>query len=212
MTEMTSRLIKVVLVEDHDLVRDFFCEDFSEKNGFQTVGATSDASAADALCRDLRPELLIMDVCTEGGASGLDALARLRPLYPEMKIILMSGYDELSYAPRAKTYGANAFIFKSKSSGFFLEIARKVLNGETYFPEPLKIPVPEGEAPFTNREMEILHLLCKKKSRAEIASLLYISEGTVNKHIERMREKGGFSSTFDMVVDIVSKGWINPNF
>ena len=207
-----AELITVVLVEDHDLVRDLFCEDFSEKNGFQTLGATADASLADELCRDLRPALLIMDVCTEGGASGLDALERIRPLYPNMKIILMSGYDELSYAPRAKKHGANAFVFKSVSSAFFLDIVRRVLNGEAYFPEPLKIPVPEGEAPFTNREMEILRLLCKKKSRAEIADLLYISEGTVNKHIERMREKGGFSSTFDMVVDIVSKGWINPNF
>ena len=212
MIKVKNRLIKVVLVEDHDLVRDFFCEDFSEKNGFQTVGATSDASVVDELCHDLQPELLIMDVCTKGGASGLAALRRLHPLYPDMKIIMMSGFDELSYAPRAKEHGASAFIFKSKNSCFFLEIARRVLKGETYFPEPLKIPVPNGESPFTNREMDILRLLCKKKSRAEIAMMLHISEGTVNKHIERMRKKGEFSSTFDMVVDIVSKGWINPNF
>jgi len=212
MTETTNTLTRVVLVEDHELVLEFFCSDFSEKNGFQTVGTTADASAADDLCRNLKPELLIMDVCTEDGASGLDALQRIRPLYPDMKIIMMSGFDELSYSPRAKEYGANAFVFKSKSPDFFLEIARKVLEGETYFPDAMKIPVPDGEAPFTDREMEIMRLLCKRKSRIEIADILFISEGTVNKHIERMRMKGGFSSTFDMVVDIVSKGWINPNF
>ena len=204
MTESAHQLIKVVLVEDHDLVRDFFREDFSEKNGYQTVGTTSDATEADALCRGLSPELLIMDVCTQDGASGLDALERLRPQYPRMKIIMMSGFDELSYAPRAKALGADAFIFKSKSAGFFLEVRPAV--------EPQKIPVPKGESPYTDREMDILRLLCKKKSRAEIADALSISEGTVNKHIERMREKSGYPSTFDMVVDIVSKGWINPNF
>ena len=212
MTDTGEKLIKVVLVEDHDLVRDFFCEDFSEKNGFHMMGTTGDASLADKLCREFRPDLLIMDVCTEDGASGLDALERIRPAYPDMKIIMMSGFGELSYSPRAKAHGADAFIFKSKGSAFFLETAHNVFGGEKYFPEPMKIPMPEGEAPFTDREMEVLRLLCKKKSRAEIADILFISEGTVNKHIERMREKGGYSSTFDMVVDIVSKGWINPNF
>jgi len=212
MKGMGEAPVKVVLVDDHDLVRDFFCEDFSEKNGYITVGTTADASEADELCRNLQPDLLIMDVCTDGGSSGLDALERLRPQYPDMKIIMMSGFDELSFAPRAREYGANAFIFKSKSSDFFLEISKKVLAGETYFPEPMRIPVPKGETPYSDREMDVLRLLCKKKSRAEIAEILCISEGTVKKHIERMREKGGFSSTFDMVVDIMAKGWINPNF
>ena len=212
MTGTGKEPVRVVLIDDHALVRNSFRSDFCKKNGFQTVGEGASASEVDNICRALRPELLIMDVCTEGNASGLDALERIRADYPEMKIIIMSGFDELSYAPRAKELGADAFVFKSQNSGFFLETARKVMAGGTSFPEPMSIPLPKGEAPFTEREMEILRLLCKRKNRTEIAGILSISKNTVSRHIEKMLEKSDFTSTFDMVVDIVSKGWINPNY
>ena len=210
--ENTEKLIKVVLVEDHHLLRDSFCATFNKDKGFVVVGSTESAAAADDICERYNPDLVLMDVCTESGASGLDALVRLRALYPEMKIIIMSGFDELSYSPRARENGANAFLFKSKSSEFFIETARKVMKGETYFPEDKHIPLPKGETPFTDREMEILRQLCKYKTREMIAEELHISKRTIDRHIENMLAKSGFSSTTELIIYVVSNGWVNPRY
>ena len=205
-------LIKVVLVDDHRVIMDSFRGAFCAENGFAVVAELESASLAEGACKRYRPGLVLMDVCTEGDVSGLDALNRLRPQFPQMKIILMSGFDELSYAPRAKELGADAFVFKSKGLDFFIEISRKVLAGETWFPEPKKIPMPVGEAPLTKREMEILRLLCMHMSNREIGEKLFISENTVKYHKANMLAKTGFSKTMDLVFHMINNGWINPRY
>ena len=208
----TRELVKTIIVEDHHILRESFCETFSEEKGFFVVGDTESADLADKMCYELRPDLVLMDVRTEGGSSGLDALERLRPLYPEMKIIIMSGFDELSYSPRAREHGANAFIFKSKSAGFFIDTAHKVMNGAFYFPEDRKITLPNGETPFTVREMEILRQLCRYKTRETIAGDFDISKRTIDRHVENMLKKSGFSSTTELIIYVIANGWINPQY
>ena len=207
-----SDMVKVLLVDDHKVIRDSFCSIFCAENGFEIVAGLESAALVEGVCRNQLPDLVLMDVCTEGDVSGLDALSRLRPQFPQMKIIVMSGFDELSYAPRAKELGADAFVFKSKGLDFFLEIARKVLSGETWFPEPRKIPMPVGEAPLTKREMEILRLLCMHMSNREIGERLFISENTVKYHKANMLAKTGFSKTMDLVFHMINNGWINPRY
>jgi len=209
---MASQPIRVLLVDDHPIVRDSFRSVFLESGGFTVVHELTAASMAEGVCRLLRPDLVLMDVCTEGGSSGLDVLPGLRKSFPDMKIIIMSGFDEVSYAPRAKALGADAFVFKSKSAEFFLDTALKVMEGGTYFPEPRRIPLPQGETPLSEREMELLRLLCTHKSRAEIADELFISEKTVKRHVENMLAKTGFSSAVELMMYVVSNGWINPNY
>ena len=209
---MTETPVKVLLVEDHRLLWDSFRKIYSAENGFDIVSETGSATDAERLCKSLLPELALMDVCTEGNASGLEALKRLRPAFPAMKIIMMSGFDELSYAPRAKELGADAFIFKSKSLDFFLETTRKVMAGGMYFPEPKKVPLPSGEVPLSEREMEILRLFCMHKSRADIAEQLFISEHTVKRHVENMLRKTGFATIMELVIYVLSNGWINPKY
>ena len=209
---MGNDLIKVLLIDDHHIVRDSFRSIFSESNGFWVINELPSAALAEKACNERMPDLILMDVCTEGGSSGLDALGRLRRIFPGVKIILMSGFDEISYAPRARALGADAFIFKSKSAEFFLDIARRVMRGEAYFPEPKSIPLPQGETPLSEREMELLWHLCAYKSRAEIAEELFISEKTVKRHVENMLAKTGFSSSVELIIYVISNGWINPNY
>ena len=131
---MTSKLIRMVMVDDHLALLDSFHKDFSEENGFTVVAKLASADDADEVCRRLCPDLVLMDVCTEDGASGLDALARLRPEFPDMKILMMSGFDEMSYAPRARELGAQGFLFKSRSFDLFMEAARGVFVGTPISP------------------------------------------------------------------------------
>ena len=209
---MANEIIRIAMIDDHLLFLDSFHAVFSAEAGFEVVAKALSASEADGICQNLHPDLMLLDVCTENNASGLDALARLRPLYPDTKFVLMSGFEEMTYAARARDLGANGFVFKSKPLIYFLEVARGVFEGKTYFPEPGKLPVAEGESPYTGRELEIMQLLCRDMSRHDIAQTLEISEHTVNRHIEKMRAKGGYASVFQMAITVVAKGWITPDY
>ena len=115
---------------------------------------------------------------------------------------MMSGFDEISYVPRAKSIGADAFVYKTKSMDFFLEVTEKVLGGGKYFPEPLSIPLPDGEAPLTDREMEVLRCVCRYMPRADIARELFISENTVKRHLNSVYGKCGVRG-FDELARLV---------
>lgn len=203
-------MIKVLIVDDHESMCDSLKIALESTGEFIVVGQLLTAVHAEIYCDKLQPDLVLMDVCTEGGASGLTATKTLRENYPCIKVVVMSGFDEITYAPRAQEVGAHAFVFKSKSLDYFAEVARGVMQGESYFPEAKTIPMPMGEAPLTEREMEVLRLMCKHLTSKEIAEELYISENTVKYHKSNMLAKTGFTKAVDLAFYMISNGWINP--
>lgn len=201
---------KVLIVDDHESMCDSLFNALKNTGDFVIVGTLKSALYAELYCMKLKPDLVLMDVCTEGGASGLEATKVIREKHPDIKVIVMSGFDEITYAPRAKEAGANAFVFKSKSLDYFVKVAKGVMEGESFFPEPKTIPTSMGEAPLTEREMEILRLICKHMTNKEIAEELFISEHTVKYHKSNMLAKTGFSKTVDLAFHMISNGLINP--
>ena len=203
-------MFKALIVDDHESVCDSLERALANSSDFTVVGRLANAVHAEIYCEKLMPDLVFMDVCTEGGASGLDAIKVLREKFPEIKIIAMSGFDEISYAPRAKEAGAHAFVPKSQSLDHFIETARMVMRGGTIFPETKKFSLSDKESPLTPREMQILRLLCKHMTNEEIAGELCISENTVKFHKKNMLEKTGFANCVDLAFHVISHGWINP--
>lgn len=203
-------MIKVLIVDDHESMCDSLDHALINAGGFTVVGRLPSAVHAELYCAKLKPDLVLMDVCTQGGASGLDATKTIRENHPDVKVIVMSGFDEISYAPRAKEAGAQAFIFKSRSLDYFVRVAKGVMAGESFFPEAKTIPMPVGEAPLTEREMEVLRLLCKHMTNKEIAAELFISENTVKFHKSNMLAKTGFTKSVDLAFYMISNGLINP--
>lgn len=203
-------MIRILIVDDHESMREAIASAFSTTENFAIVGETPNASLTELYCEKLHPDLIFMDVCTEGKTSGLAATKTIKEKYPEIKVIVMTAFDELSYIPRAKAAGASGFVYKNKSLSFFIETAEKVMAGETYFPKPKTVPVPAGAAPLTDREMEILRLMCKHMTNEEIAKELFITESTVKYHKANMLVKTGFSKSIDLAFYMISNGWINP--
>lgn len=203
-------MTKVLIVDDHESMRETLAKTLSEKKDFTVVGEIASAAYALLYCEKLKPDLVLMDVCTEGNASGLAATEEIRQKLPDIKVIIMTAFDEISYVPRAKAAGAHAFVYKSRSLAFFAKVAQDVMNGKNYYPQPKTIPMPMGEAPLTEREMEILRLLCKHMTNKEIGAELFISENTVKYHKANMLAKTGFSTSVDLAFYMISNGWINP--
>ena len=203
-------MTNVLIVEDHVSMRESLTTALTAAGDFSVVGEVPNADYALDFCKHLHPELVLMDVCTDGGASGLKAVKAIRKTDPEVKIIVMTAFDEITYIPRARAAGANGFIYKSRSLHDFLEVARTVMAGDSSFPEPRTIPMPQGEAPLTDREMEVLRLMCRHMTNKEIAQELFISENTVKYHKMNMLGKTGFSKAVDLAFYMISNGWINP--
>lgn len=205
-------MYKVLIVDDHESMLDSLSNIIKSINNFIVVGCLKNALYAELYCMKLKPDLVFMDVCTEDGSSGLEATKILREKYPNIKIIVMSGFDEITYSPRAKEAGADAFVYKSKSLEYFVEVAKGVMEGKYFFPEPRKIITPMGEAALTEREMEVLKLMCKHMTNKEIGEELFISEHTVKYHKSNMLSKTGFEKTLDLVFHMVLNGLINPMY
>ncbi len=205
-------MYKALIVDDHQSMCDSLELLLESTGAFSVAGKLPRADHALTYCQRLKPDLVFMDVCTEEGASGLEATKAIRAKFPEIKIIVMSGFDEITYAPRAKEVGAHAFVFKSKSLEYFAEVAGGVMLGKLFFPEPRTIPMPVGEAPLTEREMEVLRLMCMHLTSKEIADELYISENTVKYHKSNMLAKTGFTKAVDLAFYMITNGWINPRY
>lgn len=141
-------MTKVLIVEDHISMRESLTAALTASGEFEIIGEVSNADYALDFCKRLHPDMILMDVCTEGGASGLKAVEAIRKNDTEIKIIVMTAFDEITYIPRAKAAGANGFVYKSKSLNYFLEVAREVMAGGTSFPEPKTIPGPKGRSTF----------------------------------------------------------------
>ncbi len=204
-------MIKVFIVDDHKSVLDAFSNIIACEEDMEFVGSASEISSAIPLCKQLKPDVVLSDISMEHNSSGIILAEKLKLELSHIKVILMSGFDEISYIPGAKNAGADAFLSKSKPIHHFVDVIRAVMNGEKIFPEDVKIPTVSGEPPLTQRELEILRLLCQSYSRKEIADEMNIAPGTVKRHIENMLLKSGCKSTVELVVYVVGNGWMSSN-
>ncbi|WP_417084696.1 response regulator [Evtepia gabavorous] len=141
-------MTKVLIVEDHASMRESLTTALTAAGDFSVVGEVPNADYALDFCKHLHPELVLMDVCTEGGASGLKAVEAIRKTDPEVKIIVMTAFDEITYIPRARAAGANGFVYKSRSLHDFLEVARTVMAGAAASRSPGPFPCPRGRPPL----------------------------------------------------------------
>lgn len=203
---------KILIVDDHTAIRDSFRQAIDACAGMEVLEGIPDASMALIFCRKLKPDLVLMDVCTAGGASGLPATRQIKAEMPWIKVIVMTGFDEVTYLPRARECGADAFLEKSMSLPFVIRVIQDVAGGGSYFPDKKSIPVQQGESPLTEREIAVLRMVCMGLSRAKIARSMYISENTVYRHIQNIAAKMGFERTSELVAHVLLNGWLNPNY
>ena len=147
-------------------------------------------------------DLILMDVVTENGESGLVAAEKIKKKFPNIKIIIVTSMPECSYIKRAKKIGVEGFWYKEINEQPILSIMEKVINGEIVYPEQLQ-PVKVGLAlsnEFTEKELIILRLILGGYSNVEIAQKLGVSPGVIKNHVANMLLKTGFRSRTQLAV------------
>ncbi len=207
-------MIKLLFIDDQPMTLSFLENCFRNKSEYKIVGSLRQAALAERWCADHQPDAIFMDIQTkEETTNGLDMAQILKQKFPQIKILLITGFGEISFLPRAKSIGVDAFITKSNTEEYFVQSLKKVMVGESVFPEEsLQIPVMVGESPLTEREIEVLRLICEDLANKEIADRLGISVNTVNHYIKSLLKKTQKVSRAGLVAHAIANEWINPKF
>lgn len=199
---MKNGKYSVMIVEDQQMPKTLFSHYINSSKNFYLQIAIENASIADIVCTKMPVDLILMDVVTENGESGLVAAEKIKKKFPNIKIIIVTSMPECSYIKRAKKIGVEGFWYKEINEQPILSIMEKVINGEIVYPEQLQ-SVKVGLAlsnEFTEKELIILRLILGGYSNVEIAQKLGVSAGVIKNHVANMLLKTGFRSRTQLAV------------
>ena len=202
-------MTRVLIVEDLDLVLEMLTESVNNSENYTVVGTTKNAEIAPALCSMGNVDLVLMDVCTEYEASGMDAAERIKQSHPEIKIIIITSIPEASWLERARSIGVESFWYK-RTSRELLVIMDRTMEGESIYPDTAPT-VKIGKAysyDFSKREREVLRELTTGALNKEIAESLGVTEDTIAAHIKRIFKKTGLQNRTELAIEARKSGFV----
>jgi DNA-binding NarL/FixJ family response regulator len=203
-------MIRILLVEDHTMVRQTLRRFLESQNDFQLVGETGDGIEVLELVEKHRPHVVVLDLMLPG-LHGVEVIRRLRQRCPRTQILVLSMHLDHEYVARALTSGALGYVVKQASIDHLLSGVREVAAGRRYLSPPLSMEdveillsrVPDGSLnPYdtlTKREKEVLQLVAEGHTNAAVAARLGIGERTVETHRAHIMSKLGLNNHADLV-------------
>ena len=199
---------KVLIVEDQQMPRQLLEIFISSNKGYVHQASLNDASLALAYCQNKEVDLILMDVYTFQGNSGLLAAEEIKKQFPDIKIIIVTSLPEYSWIKKAKEIGVDSFWYKDENKENIIEIIDRTMKGEHIYPDETPL-VKLGQVTnhdLTDRELEILKEMLTGDSNQEIAERLFLSPGTVKRHVENLLFKTGFHTRTELVAEAVRLG------
>ena len=203
--------IKVLLVDDHSLVRRGFRRMLEDEADIVVIGEASNGDEAVRLARELVPQVIVMD-CALPGTSGLAATRKILETAPPKAILMLSMHSEDTLVRQALDAGARGYVLKNAVDLELATAIRRVAAGEIVLDAQLAKPVTlrgERNVGLTARELEVLQLIVNGKSNKEIADDLKLSVNTVAVHRANIMETLGIHKTAELVVYAIRNGLVN---
>ena len=191
---------KILLVDDHPVLRKGLVRLIDSKDEFVVCGEASTAADAMTQIRELKPDLVVVDIGLPG-ASGIELTKTIRAEFPQLPVLILSMHEEALYATRALRAGAMGYIVKQDAVDNIAAALREALNGRRYLSpviaEQLQHNGPAGQTAatgdpmsvLTDREFEIFELIGKGREVREISEALGVSPKTVETHRTNIKEK-----------------------
>jgi len=207
MTDGTSERVRVLVVDDHPLLRVGLVEMIQQEPDMEVCGQAGGADEAVRLIEEHGPDLMTLDISLPG-KSGLELLKDLRHRYPELHVLVVSMHDESLYAERVLRAGARGFITKEEAVDRVVEAIRVVQKGELYVSKGIsnrlveKLVVGGGGSPLerlSDRELEVFRLLGQGRGTRQIAEELHLSIKTIETHRANIKQKLNLKSATELV-------------
>jgi DNA-binding NarL/FixJ family response regulator len=233
---MRSTSARVLIADDHELIRDGFKRLLSYEQDLEVVGEASNGQEAVELCRRLTPDLVLMDVRMPK-MDGLEATRTIKSEQPSISVLVITTYENPDYLLEAIKAGAAGYVLKDASNERLVNAMRRILEGESPLnqelaaqliqrlaseapPPPAKLPpAAESDAAstppllleeLTAREIEVLGLMAQGKTNQAIAKSLFITKATVKVHVRRIIAKLRVSDRTQAVVRAFELGLMTP--
>lgn len=201
---------KVLLVEDDPLARQLLEMFMDNTEGYELITSIVSAAMVEMYLLKYKVDLVLMDVCTAMNANGIDAAAKIKKNYPNVKVIIITSQPEYSYISKARAVGVDSFWYKTVIADEFTTLLERTMNGESIFPDTT--PTLEiGNAlsvDFTERELEVLRLIVAGERDADIADKLCISLRTVKAHVQSLKDKTGLRNRTELAVKVRESGLV----
>ena len=204
---------KILLVDDHPLVREWLTNLINEEPDFEVCGQAGDAREALDLMGKLSPRIAVVDISLDGG-SGLELIKDIKAQHPKIDALVLSMHDEALYAERAMCAGAAGYIMKREATSKVLDALRAVLAGGLYFsnavnallaqklvqgaagkPTPIEI--------LSDRELEVFQLLGRGYNTRQISEQMKVSFKTVQAYCARIKEKLNLANINELIFHAV---------
>jgi two-component system, NarL family, invasion response regulator UvrY len=193
---------RILIVDDHEVLRDGVKRIFDKQAGAITFGEASTGAEAVKLVREQDWDIVVLDLSL-GGLSGLEVLKELKQLRPKLPVLILSMHTEVQFARRAFEAGASGYITKDSPRSELTKAINKIIEEGTYvgpaLAEKLVVDIRRGgdrplHETLSDREFEVMRLIASGKTVGEIAELLSLSDSTISTYRARILEKMGMKT------------------
>jgi len=205
-----ERPIRLLIVDDHPLVRDGVSSAFAHSPEFEVLGEAADGAQAIRLAQELRPDVILMDLRMPG-MDGVTAITELARRGLAARVLVLTTYDTDSHVLPAIEAGATGYLLKDAPRAELLRAVRAVAHGEAVLSPAVaarlmsRIRSP-GAGPLSQRELEVLEMVASGTTNREAAARLFITEATVKTHLLNIYAKLGVSDRAAAVAEAFNRG------
>ncbi|WP_370963192.1 response regulator [Amycolatopsis sp. cg9] len=200
--------IRLLLADDQELVRQALCALLALEDDFAVVASVGRGDQVVAAAREHRPDVALLDI-EMPGLDGLAAAAVLAAQVPDCRVVMLTTFGRAGYLRRAMEAGAAGFVVKDAPAEVLADAIRRVRAGERVVDPALAVAtLAAGESPLTARERDVLITARTGATIAEIASRLYLSEGTVRNYVSAAITKTGARNRVEAVRIADERGWL----
>ena len=207
---VTDRKVKILIVDDHPVVRDGLSTILNHEQDFQVCGQTDDAPEALQAIAELNPDIAIVDISLKS-SDGIELTKTIKARYPKLFVIVLSVHDESVYAERVLLAGAKAYLMKDAISDNIVKAIRTVSRGEIYVSDAVAkkfLHIIAGDKAgnaktaidnLSNREFETFRLIGQGYKASQIAEQLHLSVKTIETYRLRIKEKLGLDNAAQLL-------------
>lgn len=237
MQELTRSDVKIVIADDHQLFREGVKRIINMEEDMEVIGECGDGIQVIELCHDLRPDIVLMDI-NMPNENGVVATEKIKEIFPDIKVIVLSIHDDESYVFETLRKGATGYLLKDMEPESLISAIRSVVIGHSYIHPKVTGKlinqlrrmtyldheetqseehmihelgvkyIHTEESPLTRREAEVLRLMAEGKSNKGIGEFLFISEKTVKNHVSSILQKMDVDDRTQAVIIAIRNGWV----